>query len=166
MLAAFGVFLFSLRPFTISAKAPLPYRIPDEATALSPTRVDATPVTIVIKSEGNTLAFDKKEITVKTGQEVRLVFKNEATVTGMLHNVVILTNEAAIDRVGMAAIQAAQSEYIPEDDAILFHTPLADAGETVEVTFIAPTPGQYAYTCTFPGHYVLMRGVLNVTSGS
>ncbi len=118
---------------------------------------------IVIESVGNELKFAQTEFTVKAGQEVRLVFVNKATVQGMSHNVVILIDEASIDRVGLAAIQAAENDYIPEDEAILFYTPLATPGTTVETTFIAPDPGTYYFTCTFPGHFALMRGVITVT---
>lgn len=118
---------------------------------------------ITIESVGNELKFAQTEFTVKAGQEVQLVFVNTATVQGMSHNVVILTDEASIDRVGVAAIQAAENDYIPDDKAVLFYTPLAEPGETVEMTFTAPRAGTYYYTCTFPGHYVLMRGVMKVT---
>lgn len=118
---------------------------------------------VVIQSVGNELKFAQTEFSVKAGQEVHLVFENKATVQGMSHNVVILTDEASIDRVGLAAIQAAENDYIPDDKAILFYTPLAGPGETVEMVFTAPEPGTYYYACTFPGHYVLMRGVMKVT---
>jgi azurin len=118
---------------------------------------------ITIESVGNELKFAQSEITVAAGSKVHLVFVNRATSEGMTHNVVFLRGEeSAIERVGLAAISAGQDEYIPKDDAILFHTPLAAPGETVELTFTAPGPGVFFYTCTFPGHYVLMRGVLRV----
>ncbi len=128
------------------------------------TAPEADPVEVVIRSVGNELRFDTTAFSVKAGQEVRLVFKNDATVQGLAHNVVILTDAEAIDRVGTAALSAAANDYIPEDEAILFYTPLAQPGETVEVTFTAPSePGEYPFICSFPGHYVLMRGVMKVT---
>ncbi len=125
---------------------------------------ETDPVEVVIRSVGNELRFDTTAFAVEAGQEVRLIFNNEATVQGLAHNVVILTDAEAIDRVGMAAMSAAANDYIPEDAAVLFYTPLAQPGETVEVTFTAPSePGEYPFICTFPGHYVLMRGVMKVT---
>ncbi len=116
-----------------------------------------------IQSDGNTLAFVQTEFTVKASESVRLVFQNQATTPGLSHNVVIMTKPEDINRVGVAAIQAVANDYIPEDDGVLFHTPLAKSGETVELTFTAPAkPGDYPYACTFPGHYVLMRGVMHV----
>ena len=119
---------------------------------------------VVIRPVGNQMNFAVTTFRVRAGEQVRLVFENTATVEAMKHNVVILNDAAAIDRVGIAAISAADQGYIPDDAAILFHTALAGPQETVEVTFTAPSePGAYPYICTFPGHYVLMRGVMTVT---
>jgi azurin len=132
--------------------------LPSSTTELvSPPTTETT-----IKSIGNELKFAQTAFTVKTGDEIHLVFVNTATAEGMSHNVVILDTEDALNRVGIAAVGAADKDYIPEDDGILFHTPLAGPGKTVEVTFIAPKPGTYYYTCTFPGHFALMRGVMTV----
>ena len=46
---------------------------------------------------------------------------------------------------------------------VLAFTPLAAPKQAAEVTFTAPAPGKYPYICTFPGHYLLMKGVLTVT---
>jgi azurin len=120
---------------------------------------------VVIRPVGNQMNFAVTTFSVRAGEQIRLVFENTATVEAMKHNVVILDDAAAIDRVGIAAISAADNGYIPDDEAILFYTPLAGPQETVEVTFTAPSePGAYPYICTFPGHYVLMRGVMTVTS--
>lgn len=117
---------------------------------------------VTLQAEGNTLHFAQIEFTARADQQVRLIFENAATAEGLSHNVVIVNSEEAIERVGVAAANAAENDYIPEDDAILFYTPLAAPGETVEVTFTAPRPGTYYYTCTFPGHYATMRGVMKV----
>ena len=119
---------------------------------------------VVIRPVGNQMNFAVTTFRVRAGEQVRLVFENTATVDAMKHNVVILDDAASIDRVGIAAISAADQGYIPDDEAILFYTPLAGPQETVEVTFTAPSePGAYPYICTYPGHYVLMRGVMTVT---
>ena len=81
----------------------------------------------------------------------------------MVHNVVFVTDKGAINRVGQAALSASDNEYIPDDDAIFAYTPLAQPGQTVEVTFTAPEePGDYPYICTFPGHYSMMQGTMTV----
>jgi azurin len=123
------------------------------------------PLRIVIEPVGNQMLFEQDELTAEAGQEITIVFKNTATSPAMEHNVIVLNDnsDATINRVGQAALSAADNEFIPEDDAVIAATPLAKPGETVEVTFTAPSePGEYAYVCTFPGHYVMMRGTLTV----
>ena len=121
---------------------------------------------IVLRPVGNEMRYAETEFSVQSGQEVTVVFENTATTPAMQHNVVILNSDddAVVNRVGQAALTAgADAEYIPEDEAILAHTPLAQPGETVRVTFTAPTePGTYRYICTFPGHYMLMQGTMTV----
>lgn len=48
-------------------------------------------------------------------------------------------------------------------DRIIANTPMSAPGETVEVTFTAPsTVGDYPFICTFPGHYMTMKGTMHV----
>ncbi len=60
----------------------------------------------------------------------------------------------------------AQTDFIaPETkNEVIAATPLAGAGETVEVTFKVPgVAGEYPFVCTFPGHFQAgMRGTLAV----
>ena len=121
-----------------------------------------------IEPVGNKMEFAKKNLTVEAGQQVTITFKNTASTEAMKHNVVVLkgTGDDVIQRVGQAALQAgAPKEYVPNDPAVLASTALAAPGETVEVTFTAPSePGTYSYICTFPGHYMMMRGTMTVTA--
>lgn len=120
---------------------------------------------ITLTPVGNQMKFEQTEFTVKPGTEVTLTFENTATSPAMEHNVVLLTDNSddTINRVGNAAVSAASNAYIPEDDAILAYTELAEPGETVTVTFTAPTEtGEYAFICTFPGHYAMMHGTMRV----
>lgn len=122
---------------------------------------------VALASVGNELKYAQTEFTVKAGEKVHLTFENKSTTPGISHNVVILkmgADSTVIQRVGIAALQAADTGYIPKDDAILHYTPLAGPGKTVEVNFDAPSkPGEYPYECTFPGHFVTMHGVMIVT---
>lgn len=122
---------------------------------------------VLIQPVGDQMEFEQTSFTVEAGQEVTIVFENLATSQAMQHNVVVLNSDddADVNRVGQAALEAGEAnEYIPEDDAILAYTPLAQPGETVRVTFTAPSePGTYRYICTFPGHYMVMQGTMTVT---
>jgi azurin len=120
---------------------------------------------ITITPVGNQMEFEQTEFTVTAGTEITLTFDNTATSPAMEHNVILLNDnaDATINRVGQAAMAAASNAYVPEDDAVLAATDLAKPGETVTLTFTAPSePGEYAYICTFPGHYAMMQGVMRV----
>ena len=122
---------------------------------------------MTIKPVGNQMKYEQTEFTVEAGTEVSLTFDNVATSPAMKHNVVILdgTSDELVQRVGNAALQATDSGYIPDDDAILAATDMADPGETVSMTFTAPSePGTYTYICTFPGHYMMMQGTMRVVA--
>lgn len=121
---------------------------------------------VIIKPVGNEVLFDTEEITAKAGSRLKVVFNNVATNPAMRHNFVLLSvspsDEVVIGQVGVGAVQAGESkDFIPENDAILAYTKMADAGELVEVEFTVPPPGDYVYLCTYFGHYVMMRGVLH-----
>jgi azurin len=122
--------------------------------------------TITIQPQGNQMEYKQTEFTVAPGETVRLVFENVATSPSMVHNVVLInsTDDSVFQRVGEGGTRAGSSnEYIPDDDAIIAHTPVAQPGETVEVTFTVPeSTGDYGYLCTFPGHWATMQGTMKV----
>ncbi|HLT93057.1 MAG TPA: plastocyanin/azurin family copper-binding protein [Membranihabitans sp.] len=111
------------------------------------------------------MKFDKTQFTVKAGQPVAIVFKNNDV---MLHNILIL-KPGTLGEVGMAADKmitdpkGQEKGYIPESDAVLYTTPLVNPGKTYTLKFTAPEKkGEYPYVCTFPGHWRLMKGVMKV----
>lgn len=110
------------------------------------------------------LKFDQETITVKAGAKVRLTFRNA---DDMLHNFVI-TNPGAANKVGELAVKMGlkgeRLSFIPNSDNVLYHTILLHPKEKDTIYFIAPEkPGDYPYICTYPGHYLVMRGILKVT---
>jgi azurin len=122
---------------------------------------------LTIQPVGNQMKYEQTEFTVPAGEEITITFENTATSPAMEHNVVVLTSDddTVVNRVGQAAMGAADSEYVPDDEAILAATDMAAPGETVSVTFTAPSePGTYRYICTFPGHYTVMQGTMTVVA--
>ena len=100
------------------------------------------------------------EFTVKAGESIRLVMDNTATIEAK-HNIVVLNDASKITEVGTQALT--EADYIPDNPAIIAATPMADAGAQSEVTFTAPsTPGEYVFICTYPGHYMMMKGKMIV----
>ena len=109
------------------------------------------------------LKFDKSFLSVKAGQKVKLEFNNP---DDMLHNFVLVNPDKA-DEVGTAAmglgLDGQELAYIPDSEDVLFHTGLLQPESSETIYFVAPSkPGNYQYVCTFPGHHLVMRGVLQV----
>ncbi len=140
-----------------TAAAPIPEPPPTQTA--EPQKV----VEIEIGSVGDTMAFDKTKLTVPTGSKVHLVLKNRGTLPVMTHNWALVKKgtEARVAAEGLE--KAATSGYIVPGEDVLAYTPMAAPGKSVEVTFDAPAPGTYPYICTYPGHYVVMKGELTVT---
>lgn len=109
------------------------------------------------------LKFDKETITVKAGAKVKLTFNNN---DDMLHNLVV-TTPGTSDQVGGMAVKLGLNgeklSYVPATPQVLFHTLLLQPGKSETIYFTAPDkPGDYQYVCTYPGHYLVMKGILKV----
>ncbi len=121
-----------------------------------------SPVNLSLGTVGDTMAYDKTELVVPAGSKVTLLLKNGAAAPAMVHNWVLIRKGAA-DEVGKAAITAGLDQgYIPDNPAIIAHSPLVKPGTSAPFTFDAPPPGTYDYICTVPGHYMTMRGTFIV----
>jgi azurin len=109
------------------------------------------------------MQFDTREIVVEAGSKIKWVFNNP---DDMMHNLVIVS-PGSIDQVAQLAIdlglQGQEKGYIPDSDLVLYHTNLLPPNKSDVIYFTAPeNPGDYAYVCTFPGHALIMRGILRV----
>lgn len=117
--------------------------------------------TIVVSSEGANLSYDVTEIRAEAGSTLTIKYVNRGDLP---HNVVLVKQRSDINPVGVAALQASQNDYIPQDEAmqqkIIAYTALSKPGETVFMTFTVPPPGTYPYICTYAGHFTMMQGDL------
>jgi azurin len=149
---------------------PTPTQVVPAATAAPKAVETAAPkpaqhVELQLATVANTMAFDKTKLSVPAGAEVHLTLKNNATMATLPHNWVLVKpgTEASVAAAGLKLGEPAGFFDVRDHDA-LAHSPMAKPGETTEVTFTAPTdPGDYPYICTYPGHYMMMKGVLTVT---
>ncbi|CAB3649101.1 MAG: azurin [Achromobacter pulmonis] len=115
------------------------------------------------------MQFDKKEITVSKSCKqftVNLTHPGKLARNVMGHNWV-LTKQADMQGAvndGMAA--GLDNNYVKKDDArVIAHTKVIGGGESDSVTFDVSklAAGQdYAFFCSFPGHFALMKGVLKL----
>ncbi|MEX0778242.1 MAG: plastocyanin/azurin family copper-binding protein [Balneolales bacterium] len=115
--------------------------------------------TVEITSEGSDMSYDVTEINAKAGDTITIRYVNAST---MPHNVVLLDEESSINPVGIAALQASKTDYVPESekDKIFGDTKLAVPGKAVYLTLTVPPAGSYPYICTYPGHFRSMQGRL------
>lgn len=119
--------------------------------------------TLRINTVVEQLRYDVKELQTTAGKQTRIIFANP---DALPHNLVIVkpgkADKVAADAIAMGADGFAK-KFIPETSDILYHTDMLDGGNTEELDFVAPKePGEYPFVCTFPGHALVMRGILKV----
>ena len=118
----------------------------------------------LILNSNDQMQFDKKVLSASPGQKVTLTLNHTGRGNKMImgHNFVLLKSGIDVDDFARRAVEAIDSEYIPEGDEMIAYTTLIGGGETTSVTFEAPSTGIYTFICTFPAHYQLMKGQLIV----
>ena len=120
---------------------------------------------VVISTVPHKMVYDVKRFDVIAGQPTELVIVNE---DAMPHNLII-GRPGSLRQIGRAADaqgtsgEAESRGYVPDVDGIMHTSPLVLEGATERLRFIAPMrPGRYPYVCTYPGHWQMMNGVMNV----
>ena len=121
------------------------------------------PFRITISTIEDKMLYDIKEFNVETGKSVILTFKNKDFPP---HNLLIVKPGKA-DEVANLAIALGNDgfgkQWRPDTPMILWGSTMIDYDEETVLSFTAPAPGDYPYVCTFPGHAMMMRGVMKVT---
>ncbi|HTB67347.1 MAG TPA: azurin [Steroidobacteraceae bacterium] len=112
------------------------------------------------------MQFDKKELDVAadcTQVELTLTHSGKLPAAAMGHNWV-LVKTADVTTVANAGMSAglANNYLTPNDPRVIASTKTIGGGQSASVTF--PTSkltkgGDYTFMCTFPGHYVIMKGI-------
>ena len=122
----------------------------------------ARPITI---ETGKNLTYATREFKVKAGEAIAFTLSNPDVVP---HNWA-LVNPDALQNVGMMANrlisdpEAVVRHYIPKTDDVIAYTDVVPPGAKMTIYFRAPKkPGRYPYLCTFPGHWMVMNGVMIV----
>jgi HEAT repeat protein/plastocyanin len=132
-----------------------------------PNPFDAQPglQTITIKTIPERLLYDLRSFQVAPGAPLKLVFENPDVTP---HNLLIVQPGAA-DEVGLAGNEMAKTPdgfakgFIPDSPKILHKTKMLNQGDSETLRFTAPTAkGKYPYICTFPGHWLVMKGEMVV----
>ena len=110
------------------------------------------------------MQYDVKEFSVKAGSRVKLTFANPDL---MPHNLFVVEPGAA-GEIAAAALELGAKgfalQFHPDSKKILAATKLIDHDKEETLDFGVPKkPGDYEYVCTFPGHNLLMHGIMKVT---
>ena len=115
------------------------------------------------------LRFDTTRLEVQAGKNFEIIFENDDV---MPHNFIIVPPGQHMD-IGNAAMTMTPDKldkqgraYIPADwdKKVLGGTKLLEPGQRETLKMKAPgKPGEYEFVCTFPGHSVIMWGVLSVS---
>lgn len=112
------------------------------------------------------MKYDHTKFTIKAGEEVTLNFTNAGVLPleTMGHNVVILEKDADVQTFANASARAKETGYIDQAyiTDIIAQTKLLGPGESDTITFSIKEPGEYTYICTFPGHWIQMKGTITV----
>lgn len=123
-------------------------------------------VAVKLSASGETMSsmkYDQGRLSVPAGAKVNLTFENTASAEAMIHNAVFIQTGKQMDVINAGMEVGKEGGFVPEDHpAVIAATDLAQPGETVELSFTAPSkPGTYQYICTYPGHKS-MKGILVV----
>ena len=120
---------------------------------------------IQISAVADQLKFDVTRFTVKPGETVEIVLMNPDI---MPHNLVIVA-PGKLEAVGALAEAMAsrpdgfQKSFVPATPDVLASTKLISQGALARIRVTAPAAaGSYPYMCTFPGHWRVMNGVMDV----
>jgi azurin len=111
------------------------------------------------------LQFTQKQLSVKAGERITLVFKNPDVVP---HNW-LLAKPGSLQKIGeqcnlmITDPQGLARHYVPESDDVIIYTDMVNPNSQFTIHFTAPAiAGDYPYLCTFPGHWMVMNGVMKV----
>ncbi|HCN76843.1 MAG TPA: dehydrogenase [Verrucomicrobiales bacterium] len=139
----------------------------DAKTALDALRGVSVDV-FIVRTVHEQLRFDTTRLEVKAGKPFEIVFENDDV---MPHNLVIVPPGKHME-IGTAAMTMTPDKldkqgraYLPAafEKEVIAATKLLEPGQQETLKVRAPAqPGEYEYVCTFPGHALIMWGVLSV----
>lgn len=118
---------------------------------------------VTIKTIEEQMRYDVTQFYVEADRPVEIIFENPDV---MQHNLIVV-EPGALSEVGQAAEAMGGAgfakNFIPESPKILFKTALIAPKTTERMHFKAPAkPGDYPFLCTFPGHWIIMNGLMTV----
>ncbi len=111
------------------------------------------------------LQYVQKQLKAKAGEKLTIVFKNPDVVP---HNW-LLAKPGSLQKLGdkcnlmITDPQGMQKHYVPDSADVIAYTDMTNSKGEFTIHITAPKEkGDYPYLCTFPGHWMVMNGVLKV----
>lgn len=111
------------------------------------------------------LQFVQKQLSAKAGEKISIRFKNPDVVP---HNW-LLAKPGSLQRLGekvnlmITDPQGLAKHYVPDSNDVIAYTDMTNPKAEFVIHLTAPKEkGEYPYLCTFPGHWMVMNGVLKV----
>ena len=112
------------------------------------------------------LQFEPRRIRMRAGRRAAIVLKNVDV--EMPHNLVIVKPDR-LRAIGEASMKlaadpsAVEKHYVPQDQGVIAMSRLVNPKEQYSIYFKTPEKaGEYPFICTFPGHWMIMRGILEI----
>jgi len=112
---------------------------------------------INLSSRGNDVAFEQENLQIPFGQEVKLVFRNQADIDSEItHNVAII--RPGHEKKVMEVLDKEEYDFsetinfFKNTDHLLASSAILKPQETGFISFRPETPGYYTYICLMPGH--------------
>jgi uncharacterized cupredoxin-like copper-binding protein len=120
---------------------------------------------VLLKTLREQMIYDKLSFDVEAGKPVAIILENNDI---MPHNFVIVKpgtlEDVAMKSQTMPPVPDKEGRlYIPESNNVLAATKMLEPGQKQKLTWTAPAePGKVPFLCTFPGHWVRMKGEIVV----
>jgi azurin len=112
------------------------------------------------------MKFSVATVDAKVGEELKVVLKNIGSLPkeAMGHNWVLLKPGTDVTAFATAAVTAKDTDYVPAamKDKVAAWIKVLGPKQTADTTFKLETAGDYTFICSFPGHFMLMKGVIKV----
>jgi azurin len=111
------------------------------------------------------LQYVQKQLKAKAGEKLTIRFKNPDVVP---HNW-LLAKPGTLQKIGdkcnlmISDPQGLAKHYVPDSDDVIAYTDMTNPKGEFTIHLAAPKEkGDYPYLCTFPGHWMVMNGLMKV----